>query len=105
MVGAMITEAGAPLGRERELAILGGFLATIERRPAVLVLEGKAGIGKTVLVEQAVGEARRRGYRVLAARPTSAESSLSFVGLSDLLLDARDLFVELPSPQRRALLS
>jgi MoxR-like ATPase len=49
-----------------------------------LVLEGEPGIGKTALLRHAVEEARRRGYQVLEARPTSAESSLSFVGLMDL---------------------
>jgi DNA-binding CsgD family transcriptional regulator len=98
----MVIEA-APLGREQESAAVGRFLATIEERPAAVVLEGEPGIGKTALVAHAVGEARRRGFRILEARPTSAESSLSFVGLTDLLSDAHPFFAELPLPQRRAL--
>ena len=82
----MIREGNALLGRERELASLGGFLATIAERPAALVLEGEPGIGKTVLLGHAVDEARRRGgYRVLAAGPTNSKSQLAFVGLTDLL--------------------
>ncbi|HEY2937739.1 MAG TPA: AAA family ATPase [Gaiellaceae bacterium] len=101
--GAMIIEADGLLGREQEVAAISRFLATIEERPAARLLDGEPGIGKTALVGHAVDEARRRGYRILAARPTSAESSLSFVGLTDLLSDARELFAELPMPQRRAL--
>ncbi len=99
----MIIEADELVGREQEMAAISRFLATIEERPAAVVLEGEPGIGKTALVGHAVDEARRRGYRILAARPTSAESSLSFVGLTDLLSDARELFAELPAPQRHAL--
>jgi DNA-binding CsgD family transcriptional regulator len=99
----MITEAEGLLGREQELAAVGRFLITIEERPAAVLLEGEPGIGKTALVGHAVEEARQRRYRILEARPTSAESSLSFVGLTDLLSDAHPLFAELPLPQRRAL--
>src|SRR6266545_7489877 len=96
-------EAKELLGREQELAAVGRFLATLADGPAVLLLEGEPGIGKTALVECAVEEARGRGDRILAARPTSAERSLSFVGLTDLLSDVREGFAELPSPQRSAL--
>jgi DNA-binding CsgD family transcriptional regulator len=91
------------LGREAELAAVGRFIAAMETGPAGLALEGEPGIGKTVLVGHAVDEARSRAYRTLTATPTSAESNLSFVGLTDLLSDAHELFGELPAPQRRAL--
>jgi DNA-binding CsgD family transcriptional regulator len=99
----MMLDAEALLGRERELAAVGRFLAALEEAPAALMLAGEPGIGKTVLFEHAVGEAREHGFRILAARPTAAEGALSFVGLTDLLSDAREVFAELPSPQRRAL--
>jgi predicted ATPase len=91
------------LGREREIAAVGRFLGAVRERPAALIVEGEPGIGKTALFECAVDEARSRDFRILAARPTSAERSLSFAGLTDLLADLHELFVELPSPQRRAL--
>jgi tRNA A37 threonylcarbamoyladenosine biosynthesis protein TsaE len=37
------------IGREAELAAVGGFLDTPAGPPAALVLEGEAGIGKTTL--------------------------------------------------------
>lgn len=99
----MVVDAQGLLGREQELAAVSRFLATIEERPAALALEGEPGIGKTVVVRHALAEGRRHGYRVLSIRPTSAESALSFVGLTDLLSDTHELFADLPSPQRRAL--
>ena len=99
----MIVEADGLLGREQELESVGRFLAAIEERPEAMLVEGEPGIGKTVLFEHALAEARARDYRISAARPTSAESSLSFVGLTDLLSDAHALFAELPTPQRCAL--
>jgi predicted ATPase len=91
------------LCRERELAAIAAFLTAAEERPARLTLDGEPGIGKTTIFEHAVGEAKARGYRVLAARPTSAESALSFVGLTDLLAGVYEVFPELPTPQRKAL--
>jgi DNA-binding CsgD family transcriptional regulator len=99
----MATETNALLGREQELAAIDRFLTEAERGAASLTFEGEAGIGKTVLVEHALDVARRRDFRVLTITPTRAESSLSFVGLTDLLADAHELFDELPPPQRRAL--
>lgn len=99
----MIIEAEDLLGRERELEALARFLATIEERPALVVFEGDPGIGKTALFDRATDEAGRRGYRILVARPTQAESALSFVGLTDLLAEAHESFSQLPSPQRAAL--
>src|SRR5919201_5004261 len=95
---------GAPLGRDAELARLRAFL---ERRPedgaAALVLEGEAGIGKTVLWQAATEAARERGLRVLRARPSEAERTLSFAALADLLGDAHELIEQLPPVQRRPL--
>src|SRR4029453_452579 len=61
------------------------------------------GIGKTILWETGVAEARRRGERVLVGRGTEAEASLSFAGLSELLGDViGELEPSLPPPRRRA---
>src|SRR5919204_2093739 len=95
---------GAPIGRDAELARLRAFL---ERRPedgaAALVLEGEAGIGKTALWQATTEAAHERGFRVLQARPSEAERTLSFAGLADLLGDAHELIEQLPPVQRRPL--
>ena len=86
---------GEIYGRETEL----------ERVTAVsghaLVLSGEPGIGKTTLWEAGIAAARDRGVRVLVARPSGAETELSFAGLIDL---CEGLEVDmLPEPQRDAL--
>ena len=62
------------------------------------------GAGKTTLWEAGVAGARRRGMRVLRARPTEADAQLSFTALIDLL-DGIELggMSGLPAPQQRAL--
>lgn len=80
------------------------FLATSHKRPAVLVLEGEAGIGKTTLWEAGVDAAPSHGLRVLTSRASDAEAQLCFAGLTDLLDDVEgDVFTALPAPQRLAL--
>ena len=96
-------EVESLLGREQELAAVGRLLTTLAERPAAVVLEGEPGIGKTTLFKNAVDQARSRGYTILAATPTEAESALSFVGLTDLLGRVHERFAELPAPQRHAL--
>jgi DNA-binding CsgD family transcriptional regulator len=95
---------GALLGRDVELAQLRAFL---ERRPedgaAALMLEGEAGIGKTAMWRAATEAARERGFRVLGARPSEAERTLSFAALADLLGDAHEVIEQLPAVQRRPL--
>src|ERR671934_804783 len=95
---------GALLGRDVELALLRAFL---ERRPedgaAALLLEGEAGIGKTAMWQATTEAAHERGFRVLRARPSEAERTLSFAALADLLGDAHELIEQLPPVQRRPL--
>src|SRR6266508_6057157 len=95
---------GTLLGREAELALLYAFL---ERRPedgaAALLLEGEAGIGKTAVWRAATEAACERGFRVLRARPSEAERTLSFAALADLLGDAHEVIEQLPAVQRRPL--
>src|SRR5919199_6225584 len=95
---------GSLLGRDVELALLRAFL---ERRPedgaAALLLEGQAGIGKTAMCRAASEAARECGFRVLQARPSEAERTLSFVALADLLGDAHEVIEQLPAVQRRPL--
>ena len=70
----------------------------------MLVLEGEAGAGKTTLFRTAVDHARGEGIRVLQARPSRAESDLSFAALGDLLEGVlEEVGEELPQPQLNAL--
>jgi len=94
---------GHVVGREAELAALETFMSSAEL-PRVFVFTGAPGIGKTTLWEQGVELARRRGFRVLSARGSGAETQLAFAALIDLLdgIDAEEL-TALPLPQRRAL--
>jgi DNA-binding CsgD family transcriptional regulator len=94
---------GDVVGRESELdrirAHLDGWHPS-----AGLLLEGAGGIGKTTLWRAGIELARERGFLVLAARPSAAETPFSFAVLRDLLTKvAPEVLPELPAPQRRAL--
>lgn len=80
--------------------VVGDFLVAASSATAVLTVEGEPGIGKTSLCREAIRLARRAQYQVLECRPTSAEASLSFAGLTDLLSSVDDaMFEALPAPQ------
>ncbi len=90
------------VGRDEEIGAIDAFL--VAARPDALVLEGEPGIGKTTLVSLAVERARGRGFAVLFARPTAAETPFAFAALGDLLEQVPGrLREELPPPQARAL--
>jgi len=61
--------------REHELAAVEELL---ERRGRMLLLEGRAGIGKTSLVEAACSRAAELGHEVLRARGSELESGFAF---------------------------
>jgi len=61
--------------RERELAAVGELL---EHGGGVLLIEGRAGIGKTSLVEVACSRADERGHEVVRARGSELESGYAF---------------------------
>ncbi|HEU5404714.1 MAG TPA: LuxR C-terminal-related transcriptional regulator [Gaiellaceae bacterium] len=92
------------VGRESELAALRLYFAAALEEPVLLVLEGEAGIGKSVLWSAGVEEARSEGFRVLVSRPAEAERGFAHSGLADLFEPVRDeLLPALPRPRRRAL--
>jgi predicted ATPase len=89
------------IGREIEL---GAALTAFATLPAVVAIEGEAGIGKTSVWRAVLDQLEARDNAVLSARPAEAETHLSYAGLADLLdpvLD--DTLAELPAPQRQAL--
>ncbi len=92
------------VGRDEQLAALVGLVDGRTPLPATVVLAGEAGIGKTSLWLAGRAAAAEHGFRVLATRPSEAETRFSFGGLSDLLTGvADDVLAELPAVQRRAL--
>jgi DNA-binding CsgD family transcriptional regulator len=91
------------VGRELERAAIEGWLERPGPGARVLMVEGEAGAGRTLLWQDSLRSAHRLGYRVLVSRPSELDSSLSFSVLGDLL-DAADgrLIDALPAPQRAA---
>ena len=95
--------AATVLGREEELGTIQAFLEQVRRGPASLVLSGEPGIGKTILFEAGLEQARC-DYRVLSHRAGKTEARLSFAALSELLVDVLDeMLPMLATPRRRAL--
>ena len=93
--------AGELIGREEELR---AALASFATLPALVALEGEAGIGKSSIWRAVLDELGANGAVVLSARPAEAETHLSYAGIADLLepvLD--DSLAKLPTPQRQAL--
>lgn len=95
--------SSALVGRDEELERLETFLAGAAESLSRLLLEGGAGIGKTSIWAAGIERGRDLGFRVLQARPSAAERTLSFTTLGDLLEGLQDEVDRLAAPQRRAL--
>ena len=98
--------AAAPLGREAEVAAIGGLIAqACAGESGALALIGSAGTGKTTLLREAEALAARDegGVRVLRARGIESEAELAFGGLLELVRPLTDLIPRLPGPQAQAL--
>jgi DNA-binding CsgD family transcriptional regulator len=90
------------LGREEERLAIDRMLGQArEGRSGVLALVGEPGIGKTSLLDYAVGEARE--MRVLRARGIESEAAVPFAGLAELLRPALGAIDRIPAPQAAAL--
>jgi DNA-binding NarL/FixJ family response regulator len=90
-------------GREEELQALETFLGR-SGTSRTLVLSGAPGIGKTLLWERGVDDARDQGMSVLRSRPAEVEGAYSHAGLADLLEEVDEAaFARLPTPRRKAL--
>ena len=92
------------VGREAEQAAIARLLTPAPDGPRALLLEGEAGIGKTILWKAALSTAMLRGYLVLNSAPTEAESGLPYAVLCDLLDPvAEEAMASLSGPLRNAL--
>jgi DNA-binding CsgD family transcriptional regulator len=91
------------VGREEELSRLRELVAPPYAESRMLLLLGEPGMGKTVLLAQAVRDARSAGMRVLAAAGRESEQDLAFAGLHQLLRPVLDRMEGLPARQSEAL--
>ena len=83
-------------GRQAEVAALDEALGRVASgRPAIVLIQGEAGIGKTRLLE----EARRRGMQVAAGRAGELERTRPFGLVADAFGCARSA----PDPRRAAI--
>lgn len=90
------------VGRTTELRAVHEHAARRSREPRILLLSGPPGIGKTVLLADAVQCAEVLGERTATARGRASEQELAWSVLS-ALLDLFDPIRDLPLAQRRAL--
>lgn len=92
------------VGRRRELEAVQGFMSGGAAGPTAFTIAGPAGVGKSTVWRAGAELAAADGLRVLVARPSGAEASLSFAALADLLGGVEPEVLEtLPAPQRHAL--
>src|SRR4051812_31015165 len=90
------------LGRTAETSTIDRLLARArEGESGVLVVRGEAGVGKSSLLDYAVGEAQ--GFAVLRALGVESEAELAYAALHQVLRPAFDHIDSLPEPQAAAL--
>jgi DNA-binding CsgD family transcriptional regulator len=92
------------ISREEELASIRALLDAAGAGPRGLVFSGEPGIGKTVLWEAGLEQAKSRGVRILSCRCVETEASFSFSGVADLVAPVHEEVAPvLPVPRRHAL--
>ena len=89
-----------PIGRHREREELRELLGGGGPHGPALLLRGAAGIGKSLLLEEAATMARGSGFRVLRAVGVESEAELPFSGLHQLLRPLRGSTHRLPPDQQ-----
>jgi len=94
----------ALIGRDAERVRLRDLVDPPPAEGRVLILLGDAGMGKTVLLADAAGRARRAGLRVLSVTGIESEQDLAFAGLHQLLRPVLGRVEDLPDRQAKALL-
>lgn len=92
------------IGREAELTRVFDLLHPLPTTGRTLLILGEVGVGKSVLLDAAVGWAGSAGMRVLRVVGSRAEADLAFAGLNQLLRPVLSAAGELPPRQRAALL-
>jgi DNA-binding CsgD family transcriptional regulator len=92
------------IGRDGELSRLRRLVDPPPAESRMLVLLGDAGMGKTVLLAEAVRQARSAGPQVLQVAGRESERDLAFAGLHQLLRPVLDCVARLPARQAEALL-
>ena len=100
----MVTEGPAEVLHDRrgEREVLDRLLAAVRGgQSRVLVVSGDAGVGKTALLESAIGFAS--GFRVVRAVGVESEMELAFAALQQLCAPMLDRLDRLPGPQQDAL--
>ncbi|HUE27099.1 MAG TPA: AAA family ATPase [Solirubrobacteraceae bacterium] len=98
----MVTEGPALHDRRSERKVLEGLLEAVRGgQSRVLVVTGEPGIGKTALLESAIGSAS--GFRVMRAVGVESEMELAFAALQQLCAPLLDRLDRLPAPQQEAL--
>src|SRR6201985_3831110 len=100
----MVTEGPAKVlhGRRSEREALGGLLEAVRGgQSRVLVVSGEPGVGKTALLESAIGSAS--GFRGMRAGGGGSEMELAFAALQHRCAPILDRLDRLPAPQRDAL--
>jgi hypothetical protein len=89
-------------GRDAECATLDGLLDAVRGGEGrTLVLRGEPGVGKTALLDYAIGSAPE--LRVLRTVGVESEMELAFASLHQLCLPMLDRLARLPGPQQIAL--
>jgi DNA-binding CsgD family transcriptional regulator len=90
------------LGRRSERDVLERLLEGVRGgRSGALIVRGEAGIGKTALLEHAIGSAS--DLRVVRTVGVESEMELPFAALHQLCVPMLDRLERLPAPQRNAL--
>src|SRR3954451_6503744 len=69
-------------GRRSECAVLDGLLDRFRADSGTLVMRGEVGVGKTALLEHAIGQAW--DLRIIRAVGVESEMELAFAGLHQL---------------------
>ena len=89
-------------GRDAECATLDRLVEAVRSSESrALVLRGERGVGKTVVLDYAIGSAP--DLRVLRAVGVESEMELAFASLQQLCVPILDRLGRLPVPQQDAL--
>jgi DNA-binding CsgD family transcriptional regulator len=89
-------------GRDAECAVLDRLLDAVRRGESrALVLRGEPGVGKTALLDYAIGSAP--DHRIVRAVGVESEMELAFAALQQLCAPMLDRLELLPGPQQDAL--